>query len=374
MRAPHLGGGKLIRLLAALGGIEALLGAGSQSLARAGLDAETVRAIVAPDPGCLAADLAWLEQPGHDLVTWDQPRYPALLRDIDSPPAALFAIGDPEILWQPQIAVIGSRNPTGGGLDNARSFSQALSRRGLVITSGMAAGIDACAHQSALDAGGLTIAVAGTGLDRVYPAGNRALAARIGRSGVLVSEFPLGTPPRRGNFPTRNRIISGLSLGVLVIEAGLKSGTLNTARQAAEQGREVFALPGSIHNPMAKGCHRLIREGVKLVETDAEILQELAPLAGHLAGSLRQRLGPQTERPAGTNPLDMAALEPQVGHDPDYQKLLTCLGHDPRPVDALIQDSGLTPKAVSAMLLLLELKGEVEKHPGGVFSRRTRGH
>jgi len=351
-----------------MGGVSAVVGASRRELSRAGLDADTIDAIKNPDLQQVEQDLEWLDQPAHDLLGWDDSRYPPLLRDIPSPPAALFADGDPEILWQPQLAVIGSRNPTAGGLDNARSFTQALSRKGLTITSGLANGIDACAHQSALDAGGATIAVAGTGLDQVYPASNRPLAARIRGNGLMVSEFTLGTGPKRSHFPSRNRIISGLSLGVLVIEAALKSGTLITARQAAEQGREVFALPGSIHNPMAKGCHRLIREGVKLVETDAEIMQELAPLAGRLAGSLRAELD------AGPGPgIDNAEAEPQFGDDPDYRKLWACLGHDPAPVDRVIEQSGLTPNAVSAMLLLLELRGSVEMHPGGSVSRRTRG-
>ncbi len=213
------------------------------------------------------------------------------MRDIPSPPVALWLAGDPDVLWQPQLAVIGSRNPTAGGRDNARSFAGELARQGLTITSGMASGIDSVAHEAALEAGAITIAVMGTGLDIVYPASGRELAARIREQGALVSEFPPGTPPQRSHFPSRNRIISGLSLGVLVIEAGLRSGTLITARLAANQGRDVFALPGSIHNPLAKGCHRLIRDGARLVESVAEILQELAPLAGRLASQAAGRTG-----------------------------------------------------------------------------------
>ncbi len=247
--------------------MDALIAAPKAVLARAGLDADTIRALSHPDQALLKADLEWLAQTGHDLLTWDSARYPALLRHLSSPPAALYADGDPEILWQPQLAIVGSRNPTAGGIDNAREFASALVQHGLTITSGLASGIDGTAHAAAIAAGGKTIAVAGTGLDRVYPMRNRALAASIRKNGVLVSEFPPGTEPRRAHFPSRNRIISGLSLGVLVIEAGLNSGSLITARLAVEQGREVFALPGSIHNPMSKGCHRLIREGAKLVES-----------------------------------------------------------------------------------------------------------
>jgi len=290
------------------------------------------------------------------------------LKEVPSPPAALFVAGDPDVLWRPQVAVIGSRNPTAGGRDNARDFAAELALRGMTITSGMAAGIDSVAHEAALDAGGLTIAVAGTGLDIVYPASGRALAERIRAQGALVSELPPGTPARRAHFPSRNRIISGLSLGVLVIEAGLRSGTLITARLAAGQGRDVFALPGSIHNPLAKGCHRLIREGARLVESVDEILQELAPLAGQLASRLEGEL-------AAPSPplLEMGAGDPQFELDSEYRQLWSCLGYDPAPVDSIIEQSGLTARAVSAMLLMLELRGMVEAHPGGAFSRIKRG-
>jgi DNA processing protein len=210
----------------------------------------------------------------------------------------------------------------------------------------------------------------GTGLDIIYPDSGRNLAARIRERGALVSEFPLGTAPRRANFPSRNRIISGLSLGVLVIEAGLRSGTLITARLAANQGRDVFALPGSIHNPLAKGCHRLIREGARLVESVDDILQELGPLAGQLAerlqGELAARANDQPE-------LELGPVDPQVEFDSDYRQLWSCLSHDPTFVDAIIEQSGLTARAASAMLLMLELRGMVEAHPGGAYSRKTRG-
>ncbi|HLF31560.1 MAG TPA: DNA-processing protein DprA [Xanthomonadales bacterium] len=313
-------------------------------------------------------DLAWLAQPGHALLTWDSDRYPALLRDIPSPPAALYVDGDVDTLWLPQLAVVGSRNPTAGGIDNAREFTRALVAQGLTITSGLASGIDGVAHAAAMDGGGRTVAVTGTGLDQVYPASNRSLAAAIRQHGALVSEFPLGTAAKRAHFPSRNRIIAGLSLGVLVVEAALNSGSLITARLAAEQGREVFALPGSIHNPLSKGCHRLIREGAKLVESITEIMQELAPVAGQLAGALRSGL--QSDQPAQ---LENAAGDPKLADDPDYRKLWASLAYDPLPMDSIIHSSGLTAKAVSAMLLMLELRGKVEAHPGGAFSRKTRG-
>ncbi len=355
-------------MLQQLGGIDALVGARRNDLQRAGLDEETIQALHHPDAALLESDLRWLQAEQHHLVCWGSSQYPALLQDIPSPPAALFAAGDVDMLWQPQIAVIGSRNPTAGGVENARDFATELTRQGLTITSGLAEGIDGTAHAAALDAGGGTVAVTGTGLDRVYPAKNRELARLIREHGVLVSEFPPGTGAKRSHFPSRNRIISALSLGVLVVEAGLNSGSLITARLAGEQGREVFALPGSIHNPMSKGCHRLIREGARLVETVTEIMQELAPLAGQLAVGLQQ-----PDAANATDALEKAGEGPQLADDPDYQKLWQCLGHDPLPVDTLIRSSGLTAKAVSAMLLMLELRGAVEAHPGGAFSRKTRG-
>ncbi len=327
-----------------------------------------VQALHHPDQQQLQQDMEWLEQDGHDLIPFDDERYPALLTEISVAPAALFTAGNVDALWQPQLAVIGSRNPTAGGVENARDFAGTLARHGFTITSGLAMGIDGTAHRAALDAGAMTVAVLGSGLDRIYPAANRSLAADIRQQGVLVSEFPPGTSAKREHFPSRNRIISGLSLGVLVIEAALNSGSLITARLAAEQGREVFALPGSIHNPLAKGCHRLIRDGARLVETDAEILQELAPLAGQLAYTLQQQMQPKS-----TAKLVKAESQPNLGDDPEYARLWSSLGYDPLPIDTLIASSGLTAKAVSAMLLMLELRGRVEAHPGGAFSRKTRG-
>jgi DNA processing protein len=276
----------------------------------------------------------------------------------------LYIDGDPGCLWQPQIAVIGSRNPTAGGLDHARDFAGTLARQGMTITSGLASGIDTAAHLAALDTGALTIAVNGTGLDQVYPVSSSAVAARIRQHGAMVSELPLGTPPRPQHFPSRNRIISGLSLAVLVIEAGLNSGTLITARLAAEQGREVFALPGSLNNPMAKGCHRLIREGARLVETTADIMQELGPVARQLQMEISQRLdlpddGPQKpERPVA-----------DLLDDAEYRRLWEVLGFDPKPVDLMIEQTGLSARAVSSMLLMLELNGMVKKHGGGRYVR-----
>jgi DNA processing protein len=355
-------------LLDHLGGIDQLVLAGRKQLQAAGLAEETIQALKHPDEALLERDMEWLSSPSHHLLTWGSDGYPPLLKDIPNPPAALYADGNPDILWQPQLAVVGSRNPTAGGKDNARDFAGELSRRGMTITSGLASGIDSVAHAAALDAGNTTVAVTGTGLDRVYPSSSRDLALRIRALGVLVSEFPPGTGARRSHFPSRNRIISGLSLGLLVIEAGLRSGTLITARMAGNQGRDVFALPGSIHNPMAKGCHRLIRDGAKLVETAEEILQELAPMAGQLAFELKRQIDHQ--EPGRTpEPLDKEGVEPHLT-DPDCRLLWSCLGFDPKPADVIIEQSGLTAGAVSAMLMMLELRGKVEVHPGGAYSRK----
>lgn len=381
IRAPRLGGGKLVRLLDYFGGIEGLFSADDATLRSAGLDSETIQYLRNPDADLLETDEQWLLARGHHLVTWGGDDYPDLLSDISSPPAALFVAGDPATLWQPQVALVGSRNPTSGGLDNARDFAGELSRRGFVVTSGLASGIDSACHDAAIDSGGRTIAVNGTGLDAVYPASSRKRAGRILRHGALVSEFPPGIGARPEHFPSRNRIISGLSLGVLVIEAGLNSGSLITARLASEQGRDVFALPGSIHNPMSKGCHRLIRDGARLVETADEIVEGITSMAGELARRLTEKLSAENAMVVD-NPRSNPKMAP--GHraggasptsvtdrlDPEYQRLWEELGFDPRPVDSLIEQSGLTAREVSAMLLMLELKGVVQAHPGGAYSRK----
>ncbi len=386
IRAPRLGGGKLVRLLESFSGIEGLFSSSDASLRGAGLDAETIRYLRHPDHELLASDQRWLADPLHRLVTWGSEDYPDLLCDISAPPAALFVAGEATTLWQPQIAIVGSRNPTRGGLDNARDFAAEIAQRGFIVTSGLASGIDSACHDAAMDVGNKTIAVTGTGLDRVYPASSRERAVRIRHNGALVSEFPPGTGARAEHFPARNRIISGLSLGVLVIEAGVNSGSLITARLASEQGREVFALPGSIHNPMSKGCHRLIREGSRLVETVDEIVEGISPMAGELHHRLRNRLSPDRLSPDRKPPVDkchavpkMASLQraysapPQSApesFDSDYRRLLDELSFDPKPVDRLVEHSGLTAREVSAMLLMLELRGVVEPHPGGAYSRK----
>jgi DNA processing protein len=313
--------------------------------------------VVAPDEEALDRDLEWLHAAARrHLLPLTHPRFPARLREIPDPPLALFAAGDLDLLDSPQVAIVGSRNPSPGGRRSAHDFARYLASAGLVITSGLAEGIDGAAHEGALAGDGMTLAVAGTGPDRVYPAVNRDLAHRIVGSGLLVTEFPPGTGPRPGHFPRRNRIISALSLGVLVVEAAERSGSLITARLANEYGREVFAIPGSIHNPLARGCHRLIRQGAKLVEAAADILEELGPLLTPATAVPRP--------PEGTTP---PAL------DSDYRALVDVMGYDPVGMDVLAARSGLTPAALSSMLLILELKGYVSAFPGGRYSRSGPG-
>jgi DNA processing protein len=351
------GGGAVLRdLLGHFGSVEAVGAAPRTELLPffAG-DQSLIDAILAgPVAGQHEADRIWLDDPSSHLVALTDPAYPPLLREIPDPPPLLFVRGDTALLSAPQMAVVGSRNPSHGGCDTARAFSEQLTRAGLLITSGLALGIDACAHAAALDAGGQTIAVAATGLDRVYPSAHRELAHRISAQGALVSEFALGTPPRRENFPRRNRLISGLSLGVLVVEAALRSGSLITARLAAEQGREVFAIPGSIHSPLARGCHALIRQGAKLVETAQDVIEELGALAGFVAA-----------------PPGVAATPPGVPVDSAQQELLELIGYDPVELDTLIARSGLTPARVSSMLVLMELRGLIEARPGGRYQRTS---
>ena len=300
--------------------------------------------------------------PGRAVVALGDPRYPQGLLETEDPPLLLYLMGPPQWLAQQPfaagrcLAVVGSRNPTAQGAENARSFSRALHGAGLTIVSGLALGVDAAAHEGALDAAqtgattAATIAIVGTGLDRVYPRKNLDLAHRIAAQGLLVSEYPLGTPPLPANFPKRNRIISGLSQGTLVVEAALASGSLITARLAAEQGREVFAIPGSIHAPQSRGCHALIRQGAKLVESAQDVLEEL-------------------RMPAGAGPA-AAATAPDAAPPPDDSSLLQALGYDPQSVDALVARTGRDAASLQVELLELELDGHVARLPGGLFQRR----
>ncbi len=314
----------------------------------------------APDTALLDADMVWLTEPDHHFLRFVEADFPPQLDDIDQPPAALFVTGDPALLLHPQIAIVGARSATPQGLADSRDFAAQLAAMGLVVTSGMADGIDGAAHQAALEAGGYTIAVLGTGVDLVYPRKHAALAKRIATGGALVSEFPLGTAARAEHFPRRNRIIAGLSLGTLVIEAGLRSGSLITARLAAEQGREVLVLPGSVHNRMKRGCHRLIRDGGRLVEKPDEVREALAGPARNLASGLAFRLAE-----CGS----ASTVPPKPSTDPDQTRLLTALGSDPQSIDILAERSDMSASRVSSLLLELELAGHVGRMPGGRFQR-----
>jgi DNA processing protein len=319
------------------------------------------------DPNLVpASDLTWLDAAQHHVIGWDDPDYPALLRRIPSPPPALFVAGDPNLLWRAQVAVVGSRNATAGGIDNARDFARALVASGLTITSGMAEGVDAAAHMAALDASAPTIAVVGTGTDVVYPRRHARLAARIRENGAIVSEFLPGTQARPEHFPRRNRMIAGLTLGTLVIEAAERSGALITARLAGDAGREVFAVPGSIHNPLARGCHRLIRQGAALVEDAREVIEALAPVAAELADALRARLRDADAAHA----LRVVAETVGLALDASGEKLIAALGHDPVGIDQLAARTGLTVAELSSMLLVMELHGLVTAAHGR-YARRA---
>ena len=354
-QASGIGSRYFQRLLERFGTAESALKAGQHDLEQLGLPRKAIKALKSMGRDDIAGTLEWLSKPAHQMLTLGDEAYPELLRQIDDPPPVLYLVGNPLLLHQPQLAIVGSRNPTPTGLDNAREFARSLAAAGLCITSGLAIGVDGAAHEGALTTGN-TIAVLGTGPDRIYPAAHQVLAHRIAGEGLLVSEFPPGIQARAENFPRRNRIISGLSVGTLVVEAAPRSGSLITARLTLEQGREVFAIPGSIHNPQARGCHGLIRQGAKLVESAQDIIEELGALLGGLEAA---------EFASETNQIPAS----QRLEDPDYQTLLTALGYDPVSIDELIARSGLTAEAVSSMLLLLELDGHVSSAPGGRYSR-----
>jgi DNA processing protein len=343
---PGLGGQGLRKLLSEFGLPSRVLGASRAALVRALGDALAARVHSAESAAGVDVALAWAAQPGNTIITLADAEYPRGLLEIPDPPTLLYVRGRSELLAANCVAIVGSRNATAQGLANAESFARVLSEAGLTVVSGLALGIDAAAHRGALDGPGSTVAVLGTGIDITYPARNADLFGAIARRGVIVSEFPLGTPPVAANFPRRNRIISGLARGVLVVEAALDSGSLITARLAGEQGREVLALPGSIHSPLSKGCHALIKQGAKLVESAQDVLEELTGVASTRTAS--------REAPEETH------------------ALLHHMGYDPCNVDILCGRSGLTADAVSAMLLQLELDGKVASLPGGRYQRITR--
>ena len=363
-------GGRVLprrELLEACGSAAAALDAGPTRWRASGWTPLQIERALRPDAAALARSRAWLDRPDRTLLGWHDADYPALLARAPHPPLALFVAGDPMHLWQPILAVVGSRNATPAGRTNAAQFSRALVASGLGVGSGLAAGIDTAAHEAALEAGGLTVAVLGTGPDIAYPASNRSLHARIAEHGALVSEHAPGTGPHKTHFPSRNRILAGLSLGTLVVEAAERSGALITARLAAEAGREVFAVPGSIHNPLARGCHRLIRDGAALVESEPEIRAALAALMGELGSCLRSRLAASI---VAADTTQAPAVTGERAVDTEQERLWQALGHDPIGMDALVQRTGLTPADLSAMLLHMELDGRIASQHGHYYRNR----
>jgi DNA processing protein len=356
LRVPGLSPRKITELLTRYTQPAHIINAGRDELIACGLSPDAIEALRHPDRKSIDADCEWLSAPGNTLVTIKDESYPPLLRQIHDPPPVLFVRGNPEVLATPQFSIVGTRNPTPGGKRTARRFARELGLCGLTITSGLAAGIDAAAHTGAVDAGAATIAVLGCGPDVIYPRVNRELAGLICGKGALLSEFPPGTQPLPGNFPRRNRLISGLSVGTLVVEAALNSGSLITARLAMEQGREVFAIPGSIANPMTRGCHALLRDGAKLTEQTADVLEEI----GRLYAVVRQ---------SGFSNVPQADGTPYL--DGNGKVLLDNIGYEPVTIDTLVEETGISANAAAAVLLNLELQDLIESLPGGGYVRKN---
>jgi DNA processing protein len=331
---------------------EALFSTPREALLQLGLSAKIIDALKNPRWDLIETDLNWLAQENNHIILWEDTNYPQQLKEIADPPPILFARGDIDLIHFPQIAIVGSRNPSNYGLQIAYEFAQSLASSGFTITSGLALGVDAASHKGALSIQGATIAVTGTGLDRVYPAAHKNLATDIASTGVILSEFPPSTLAKANHFPRRNRIISGLCMGLLVVEAAKKSGSLITARMALEQNREVFAIPGSIYNPLARGCNALIREGAKLVETTQDILEELAP-------HLNDRPLPQAiTKTIKTNELSE-----------EQQNLLNHIQFLPTLIDQLVLTTNLSVDKISSHLLILELQGYISPTHGGGYQR-----
>lgn len=343
---PGIGGETQRKLLAAFGLPETIFSVGRSALRGVIGDKATSLLLDSDNQAAVAAALEWSSAAEQNIVTLADPEYPQCLLEIADPPALIYVRGRLDLLNRPALAIVGSRNATPQGLQNAERFAAAFADAGLAIASGLALGIDGAAHRGALAAGGDTVAFIGTGIDRIYPARNRDLALEIGAKGAIISEFPLATPVCAANFPRRNRLISGFSRGVLVVEAAVESGSLITARLAAEQGREVFAIPGSIHSPQSRGCHKLIKQGAKLVETAQDVLEELR---------------------WGTSRTAQPATSIKVGDTGN--ELLSAMGFDPCGLDELAGRSGLTADALSVMLLHLELDGRVASLPGGRYQQ-----
>ncbi len=350
LRAPGIGPATFNKLLATIGHPAALFDQPRKILRSLQLSDPSVAYLLNPDWTAVDSDLLWLSKCSHHALRIDDPQYPALLKEIAVPPPILFAIGDLSLLSKPQIAIVGSRNPSTQGKQSAFDFSASLASAGLCITSGLALGIDAASHTGSMAVNGKTIAVTGTGLDRVYPACHKELAHEISTKGAVVSEFILGSAAKAGHFPRRNRIISGLSLGTLVIEAATRSGSLTTARQAIEEGREVFAIPGSIHNPLARGCNALIRQGAKLVETADDVLDEL-------------------------NMFTAGCEKPEMEHttkpvlEKVHENILKFVAYSPTSIDTLVEQTGESAESIASTLLVLELQGFVHSAAGGCYYR-----
>ncbi len=355
VRVPGIGSLALTRLIDHFGDPESVLAADDHALNDVGIRSASIKAIRVGDARAVDLDLAWLSGSGHHCVTTRCPAYPRLLREIPGAPPLLFVNGSKACLSRPQLAIVGSRKPTPDGMAQARDFARALAGNGLVTTSGLALGVDGAVHRATIASGGVTIAVMATGPESVYPSRHRALAEDIVSSGgALISEFGTGTPPRAGQFPRRNRIISGLAMGTLVIEASLRSGSLITARCCLEQGRELFAIPGSIRNQMVRGCHHLIRNGAKLTESIDDVLSELGPLASVVLNDI--------DGHTHTAPENGGAH----GH------LLELMGFSPFSLDELVHRSGIKAGELSGILLLMELENQVISLPGGLYLRGQR--
>lgn len=353
LHLPDTGPKSVAKWLMRVSSIKALFDAPVAQLHELGLSDKQIAAINQPDWKAVDMHLKWAEGDDHTIVTLDDPLYPALLKQITDPPLLLFIKGQSTVISKPQIAMVGSRHPSSGGLQNAKQFASALASAGYIVTSGLALGVDGACHRGALAVNGATIGVMGTGLNQVYPLSHRALAADMAVNGAIISEFPLNMKPFAGNFPRRNRLIAGLSLGVLVVEAALRSGSLITAKYAVEQGREVFAIPGSIHQPQSRGCHHLIRQGAKLVETAQDVIDEVGALHTYC----------QMMMPVKTVIPSMKGVEAHMSGN--NQAVYTCIDHEITPIDVIILRTRLTASEVSSILLLLELDGYIQSVSGG---------
>jgi len=380
---PGLGPVQARSLLAAIGLPQEIYAQPAAALAKVvpqGLARQLRRPADAETESLIARSLQWLEQPRHHMLTLAEPAYPPALLDIHDPPLLLYVNGDPGLLSRPIVSIVGARNATAGGMDNARAFARHLAGQGWCVASGLAHGVDAAAHQGALQAGPQgagTVAVMGTGIDIIYPSANLELARQIAREGALVSELALGTPSLPHQFPRRNRIVAGLARGVLVVEAARQSGSLITARLASEAGREVFAIPGSIHSPLSRGCHALIRQGAKLVESGQDIHEELGapgggpPSLGGQGPDASPRAPAAARRRAAAGPAQ-APPQPHMPPNPDAATVLAALGHDPVDIDTLHTRTGLGIAQLNGALLALEMADAVSRQDDGRYQRRNR--